>query len=228
MDAKFFESLFEGDSPNGVKLGMGLTGGDFWPRPAGCQNLYRGRSMVSIDLANILAVADITATELGPPGWLEHQAATTYFYIVRRANSCGAEERTLGAAVKIALDSNGNLSEPVCNSVFSVRARQKEGDKVELVWFYWPIEQKAACDCFRVYSDNGTGQIDYENAAGQIKYVGRQFYTFQSGPMSDEKNLFCIRALTKAGLEDGFLGQIKIQLNTTKPEAIEVLEIVAI
>ena len=30
MDVKFFDSLYEGDSPNGVKLGMGLTGGDFW------------------------------------------------------------------------------------------------------------------------------------------------------------------------------------------------------
>ena len=228
MDAKFFDSLFEGDSPNGVKLGMGLTGGDFWPRPAGCQNLYRGRSMESIDFTNVLAVADIAEGVIGPPGWLEHQAATTYFYVIRRANSYGAEERSLGAAVKITLDSNGDLSKPRCNNVFSVRARQKQGNKVELVWFYWPIEQKAACDCFKVYWDNGTGQIDYENAAGQIEYVGRQFYTFQSGPVSGEKYLFCIRALTKAGLEDGFLGQIKIQLNTTKPEAIEVLEVVAI
>ena len=35
MDTKFFDSLYEGDSANGFKLCMGLTGGDFWARASG-------------------------------------------------------------------------------------------------------------------------------------------------------------------------------------------------
>jgi hypothetical protein len=52
MEAKFFDSLYEGDSPHGIKLGMGLTGGDFWPRIAGCQVLYRGHGIDRIDFSN--------------------------------------------------------------------------------------------------------------------------------------------------------------------------------
>lgn len=224
MDMKFFDSLFEGDSPNGAKLGMGLTGGDFWPRPGGCQNLYRGQSIATVDFTKVLSVADIAEEQLGPPSWIEHNPGATYFYVVRRANRCGDEEQTLGGVVKIAFDSGGNLSEPKCNSVFGATAWQMGGNKIELLWFYRPIEQEAAPDCFKVYWDNGSGQIDYQNAIVEVDYVGRRFYGWQSGPMSGEKYIFCIRALTKTGLEDGFLGQIKICLNTTQPEAVEILE----
>jgi len=49
MDHAFFNSLFEGDSSNGRKLCMGLTGGDFWARITGCQNLYRGDTALEIN-----------------------------------------------------------------------------------------------------------------------------------------------------------------------------------
>jgi hypothetical protein len=224
MDVKFFDSLYEGDSPNGVKLGMGLTGGDFWPRPAGCQNLYRGISMEAIDFANILTVAGPSETQIASPNWLEHLPLTTYFYLVRRANSCGQEEHTLGAAEKVVIDSFGNLAEPRCNSVFSVRVRQIDANKIELVWFYLPIDQEASPYCFRVYGDNGSGQIDYDNPVTQIDYVGRKFYTWRSETLSANKYLFCIRAQTETGVDDGFLGQIKVHLETSKPGAIEILE----
>jgi len=74
MDAKFFDSLYEGDSANGVKLGMGLTGGDFWPRVGGCQNLYRGQDGSTIDFENILAVTEIEEESITVPGFAGHQA----------------------------------------------------------------------------------------------------------------------------------------------------------
>jgi len=228
MDAKFFDSLYEGDSPNGVKLGMCLTGGDFWPLSAGCQSLYRGTSMDTVDFANILGVSDITKDEISPPNWLEHNPSTTYFYVLRRCNCCGNEERSLGAAVKIAIDSNGDLSKCRCNSIFSVKAIQVEGDKIKLVWFYWPIEQEAEPDSFKVYWDNGTGQIDYENPVAVIDYFGRAFYTWQSAALTGEAYLFCIRVVTSTGADDEFTGQITIQLRTTKPDSIEILEAVVV
>jgi hypothetical protein len=228
MDSKFFDSLYEGESPNGVKLGMVLTGGEFWPRPDGCQNLYRGTSMEAIDFESILAVAGQTETQIAGPVWLEHLPARTYFYLLRRANGCGREEHTLGAAEKIVIDSFGDLAKPKCNSVFSVRARQIDADKIELVWFYRPIEQKAAPACFRIYSDNGSRQIDYENPVAQIDYIGRMFYTWRSEMLPAGKYLFCIRALSTSGGEDGFLGQIKMHLETTAPNAIGILEAEAV
>jgi hypothetical protein len=226
MDAKFFSSLYEGDSPNGVKLGMGLTGGDFWPRPNGCQNLYRGPDLSgeAIDFENILASAGISQTQITAPSWLPHLPSTTHFYLVRRANGCGQEEHTLGAAEIIVIDETGELAEPRCNNVFSVKACQIDGDRVELVWFYHSIGQKAAPARFEIHSDNGSGQIDYENAVAQMDYTGRRFYSWQSETLPAEKYLFCIKAFTAEDESDGSPGRVEIHLDRTKPGAIEILQ----
>jgi len=157
MDAKFFDSLYEGDSPNGVKLGMGLTGGDFWPRAAGCSVLYRGPGMEQIDFANLLSVAEAGASEISPPGYVTNNSGTIYFYVIRRANNCGCEEQTLAAAVKISIDAGGELAEPQPNSIFEARAEQVEGNKIQLVWYYCPIEQQSSPVCFNLYYDDRAG-----------------------------------------------------------------------
>ena len=224
MDGKFFDGLYEGDSANGVKLCMGLTGGDFWARIEGCQNLYRGGSMEKIDFDNVMAISEIADGTISPPVWLEHSSSATYFYVVRRANCCGVEEYTFGGSVKVSFDSQGDLIQPGCNSVFNIKALQVFGDKVLLIWFYQPVDQGAGPSCFRIYSDDGGDEIDYENAAAEIDYGGRRFYNWQSGVLNGDKYLFCIRAVSTEGVEDDFLGQIRIHLNKTKPEAVEILE----
>ena len=227
MDAKFFDSLYEGDSPNGVKLGMGLTDGDFWPRVAGCSVLYRGPGMEQIDFANLLVVAEAGASEISPPGYVTHNSGTIYFYVIRRANNCGCEEQTLAAAVKISIDAGGELAEPQPNNIFEARAEQVEGNKIQLVWYYCPIEQQSSPVCFNLYYDAGTGQIDYENAIATISYAGRRFYSYQSGTLDAGKYLFAIRAEDAAGMENASSAQIEIQLDTTSPDAIEILSVEA-
>ncbi len=227
MDAKFFDSLYEGDSPNGVKLGMGLTGGDFWPRVAGCSVLYRGPSMDLIDLMNILAVAEAEASEISPPNYVPHNSGSIYFYVVSRANNCGYEEQTLAAAVKVSIDAGGELAEPQPNSIFEVRAEQVEGNKIQLVWYYCPIEQQSPPACFKVYYDDGTGQIDYENPISTLSYTGRRFYSYKSDVLDGDKYLFAIRAEDAAGMENTSLARIEIQLDTTSPDTIEILSVEA-
>ena len=227
MDAKFFDSLYEGDSPNGVKLGMGLTGGDFWSRVAGCSVLYRGPSMDLIDLMNILAVAEAEASEISPPNYVPHNSGSIYFYVVSRANNCGYEEQTLAAAVKVSIDAGGELAEPQPNSIFEVRAEQVEGNKIQLVWYYCPIEQQSPPACFKVYYDDGTGQIDYENPISTLSYTGRRFYSYKSDVLDGDKYLFAIRAEDAAGMENTSLARIEIQLDTTSPDTIEILSVEA-
>ena len=228
MDAKFFDSLYEGDSPNGVKLGMGLTGGDFWPRIAGCQMLYRGPGMGLIDFTNILAVAETEAFEISPSSHVPHNSGSTYFYVIRRANNCGYEERTLAAAVKVSIDASGELTKPRPNNIFEARAEQVDGNKVRLVWYYCPIEQQSPPACFKVYYDAGTGQIDYENPITTISYAGRRFYSYQSDALDADKYLFAIRAEDAAGMENASLARIKVHLDTASPGAINILSAEAV
>ena len=81
MDAKFFDSLYEGDSANGVKLCLGLTGGDFWAQVAGCQNLYRGPNAETIDFDTLLMVAGIDDKSLTVPIFTGHEADRSYVYV---------------------------------------------------------------------------------------------------------------------------------------------------
>ena len=228
MDAKFFDSLYEGDSLNGVKLGMGLTGGDFWPRVAGCSMLYRGPSMDLIDFTNMLAVAEAKASEISPPSYISHEGGSIYFYVVRRVNNCGCEEHTLAAVVKVSIDASGEMAEPQPNNVFEARAEQVDGNKIRLVWYYCPSEQQSPPACFKVYYDTGTGQIDYENPIATISYAGRRFYSYQSDTLDAGKYLFAIRAEDADGMENASLARIKVHLDTTSPGAINILNAKAV
>lgn len=228
MDAKFFDSLYEGGSPNGVKLGMGLTGGDFWPRVAGCSMLYRGFGMDLIDFSNILAVSEAEASEVSPPNYISHDSGSVYFYVIRRANNCGREENTLSSAVKVSIDSNGELAEPLPNNVFETRFEQVDGNKIWLVWYYCPIEQQSQPMFFKVYYDAGTGQIDYENPIATISYIGRGFYTYLSDLLDGGKYLFDIRAEDVAGRENYSFSTIEVNLDITNPSSINILSTKAV
>ncbi len=224
MDAKFFDSLYEGDSANGVKLGMGLTGGDFWARLGGCQNLYRGPNAETIDFDTILATRDIEEDSITVPGFTGHQVLSSYVYVLRRTNICGYEERTFRAALKVRFDGQGNLIEPGCNDVFTLTARQVAGPRIRLLWYYFPIGQADECDSFNIYWDSGTGQINYETALGSVDYAGPRYYGFETGVLSEDKYQFCVRSVMKDGQENEHLGKVQIQIRDLAPQGVETLE----
>lgn len=184
--------------------------------------------MEEIDFANILAVTEQDDCEISPPGYISHSSGSTYFYIIRRFNSCGYQERTLAAAVKFSIEPNGEPAEPKPNKVFDSISELKDGNKIRLVWFYCPIEQKSKPVCFNVYYDNRTGQIDYQNPLAKIGYKGLKFYSFQSGTLEAGKYLFAIRAEGSGELENSSLAQLKIQLDTINLNAINIVRAEAV
>jgi hypothetical protein len=217
------EVLFNGMTTNAFKLGTVLSLGWFWARIAGCSALYRGYNMEEIDFTDILAVAEQDDCEISPPGYISHNSSSTYFYIIRRFNSCGYQERTLAAAVKFSIESNGEPAEPKPNKVFESISGPVDGSKIRLVWFYCPIEQDSQPACFNIYYDNRTGQIDYQNPLAKIDYKGRKFYSFQSDTLEVGKYLFAIRAEDAVGLENSSLAQIKIQLSPANLNSIKII-----
>lgn len=217
------EALFAGQTSNAFKLGTVLTLGWFWSRLAGCSVLYRGGSVETVDSCNILIVAEADASEIRPPNYLQHSSNTTYFYVIRRANSCGSQEYTLGASVRLSIDANGDMARPKPNSIFAARAEQVAGNRVQLLYFYCPIEQESQPMHFKLYFDNGTGQIDYENAIASISYAGRLFYSYISDVFGEGTYLFAIKVEDAVGTEDGSSGRIKFQLDTKSPDAIDIV-----
>jgi hypothetical protein len=219
------EALFNGMTANAFKLGTTLSLGWFWVRVAGCSVLYRGFSMGEIDFVNILAVDEKNALEISPSSYISHNGSSTYFYVVRRFNNCGYQERTLAASVKVSIESNGELAEPQPNKVFDSGAKLVDGNKIQLVWYYCLLEQKSQPMCFNVYYDGRTGQIDYENPLVIISYKGRKFYSYQSGALEAGRYLFAIRTEDASGKENSSLARLRIQFNTTNPDAIDILSV---
>lgn len=217
------EALFAGMTSNAFKLGTVLSLGWFWPRTTGCSVLYRGGSMETIDFTNILAVTALEAEQIGPPSYVTHASSTTYFYVVRRANNCGDLEHTLAAAVKVTIDADGELAQVKPNSIFEAKSEQIDGGKIQLLWYYCPGDQESEPTYFKVYYDSGTGQIDYESPLITISYMGRRFYSYQSSTLEAGRYMFAIRAEDTNGMESSSLAQLKIELDTTSPDAVDIL-----
>lgn len=229
METKWLkEALFTGMTSNAFKLGTVLSAGWFWMRIGGCSVLYRGPSMYQIEFGDILAVTDIDSEQIAVPGWLSHESDTTYYYVVRRANLCGVKEQSLKAATKVIFDEDGELFEPGPNIVFDIRVRRIESDKVELVWFYCPLEQREEPSCFKVYSDSGSGQIDYDTAAAEVDYVGRRFYSYVTEQLDAGVYLFAVRAEDEHGKQVSSSAVISIQLGSSDEVCFEVLEVVVL
>jgi len=222
------EALFNGMTANAFKLGTTLSLGWFWVRVAGCSVLYRGPSMEQIDFVNILTVAEQDACEISPPSYIPHNSSSTYFYVIRRFNNCGYQEHTLTAAVKVSIKSSGDLAEPQPNKISGSRAKHVDGNKIQLFWFYCPLEQKSQVVCFNVYHDGGMGQIDYENPIAIISYKGRKFYSHQSSALDEGRYLFAIRAEDAGGIENSSLAQLRTQLAIANPDAINILSAEAV
>jgi len=217
------EALFNGMTAHAFKLGTTLSLGWFWVRAAGCSVLYRGPSMERIDFTNILTVAEQDACEISPPSYILHNSGSTYFYVIRRFNNCGYQELTLAAAAKVSIDASGELEKPQPNNIFNSKAEQVNGNRIQLVWFYCPLEQKSQPICFNIYYDGGTGQIDYENPLAKIGYEGQRFYSYQSGALSAGGYLFTVRAEDVDGIENSPSARLRIQLDTTNPDVIGIL-----
>jgi hypothetical protein len=203
MDSKFCTGLFEGDNANGVRLSMGLTGGDFWARVGGCRNAYRGDSgggADEIDFTKVLAVCDIESSEIGISG-VVHEADKSYLYAVRSVNCAGIEEQSLGVLERISFDAEGAIIAKTCNSVLDVTVEQVRESKARISWRYCPINEQVECTGFCVYSNGGSGEVDFVNAISSVKYTRKGVFSFESDKLVPGKWRFCVGAVSALGYE---------------------------
>ena len=228
MDVKFFDSLYEGDSADGVKLCMGVTGGDFWPRSSGCILLYRGLSEEAVDYNDVLSVAEINSISIEAPNYLQHQNGETYFYTVRSVSGFGEEEKTSRALVKIVLDVQGDLEPGSPNGIYSSYAEQINPDEVMIMWYYNPISQVREPGCFNIYGNSGSGPVDYQNSIGSVNYIGRKYYSWQISSLVSGAYRFSIRAEDANGVEDKSYEELLIGIDVGSSGAVKVLGIVSI
>jgi len=224
----FKGSLFAGMTSNAFKLGTTLSLGWFWTRIEGCSVLNRGPSMEDMDFESVLSVSNTEDASISPPACTPHQSNSRYFYAVRRFNRCGLQERTLAAAVSVSIRADGNMAEPQPNSVFSSTAEVTDGDKVRLRWFYSALQQKSPPARFKIYHDDRTGEIDYENPIAAVEYAGQKFYGYKSSSLPAGRYLFAVRAEDAGCVEDASRMPLRTQMQSGNPGSIGVLSVEAV
>jgi len=182
--------------------------------------------MEGVNFENVLAVAEPDADEISLPSYLSHEAGEVYFYVVRCANGCGDIERTLRAVAKVAIDDDGKLGKGRPKGVFGLRAEQGQDGKVEIAWHYCPMEQESVPAEMRIYGDDGTGEIDYQNPVAMVTYKGRRFYRKKIERPADGRYRFAVRATDSEGNENGSTKTVEIETSGRSVEAIGIIGVI--
>ena len=182
--------------------------------------------MDGVDFENVLAVAEPDANEISLPSYLSNEAGEVYFYVVRCANGRGDIERTLRTAVKIAIDGDGKLGKGRPNGVFGLRAEQGQDGQIEIAWIYNPMEQDGVPVEMRIYGDNGTGEIDYQNPVAVVKYKGRRIYRHKIETAENRRYRFAVRAANSEGNENGSTKIVEIETAGRSVEAIGIVGVI--
>lgn len=219
------DALFSGMTARAFRLGTVLSRSWFWMRVEGCSLLYGGEGMERIDFANVMTVGGLNDGRISPPVYLVPEAGSTCFYVVRRVNKCGLEEQTLSAAVKVAIDAEGNIAELQPNAVFQMKVRQVEGGKAQLTWFYSPIGQKSEPAFFNIYHDNQTGWINYENPTATVAYKGRRFYSYETQTLQPGRYIFAVGAEDRLGRKNNSTARIVLQLCDSTVDEVDIVSV---
>ncbi len=160
---------------------------------------------------------------ISPPSYLSHNSNSTYFYVTRRFNNCGYQEKTLTAAAKVSIGADGELQDPQPNKIFTSRIEQAGDNGIRLIWFYCPLEQKSPPVRFNVYYDDRTKQIDYQTPLASVSYQGRKFYSYRSGALTAGRYLFAVKAEDANGKESSSWAQLSVQLNAASLDPARIL-----
>lgn len=169
MDTKFFNSVYEGDSPEGLKLCMGITGGDFWSRISGCHTVYSGQDG-NIDYDELLAVMDLDDTQVS----IAHQNLppnTIWEYIRRQVSGCGMESDDSPGCI-VAIDADGDMIGKAPNKPLSVTVEVLSGGRLKLRWRYTVLNEEVAPTGFKIYMDSGSG-FDFDTPQATVLYRSR-------------------------------------------------------
>ena len=219
MDTGFFNSMSDGDFGNGFILCQSLTEGDFWTRRQGCYCVYRGCNRLdNIDHEHIVGSCSETGL-LNLPDYLTHEANTDYYYALRRASSTGKQEYGTVSIVCLSLDTNAERHAERPNMVLDLQARPTHDGKIDLSWWYWPISQAAEPVSFAIFSDNGSGTIDYTNPLSIISYTGRHCYvaTVSAGDTATQR--FSVRSVATGGTHDGNCAFVTATADSVGPDS---------
>lgn len=98
--------------------------------------------------------------------------------------------------------------------------------KVKLEWEYFEDKTNAVVTVFKVYTDNGTGTVDFSSSIGSVVRntdILNTAHAFTSGILTTDAKRefkFVVRAETAAGIDDRNIDFIEVDLFGQKPMSV--------
>jgi hypothetical protein len=200
----YYDPIHRGWTPGGIANGVCATSGFFFPRIRGGYNLRRGEGSVPDGSAPIVGAAGADADTIRTLPWIGHEADTTYVYRLTAINGGGVENFIDAITAETPFDASAIWLGARPNPPGDLRVTPSVNGSFVLRWTYTVNGEQAEPASFNVYSDGGTGSIDFENPAANLTYRrGRFHYDYTSiGFAHGTKVRWAVRAVTGAGVED--------------------------
>lgn len=192
--------------------GMGATLGEAWPGLSGQYNLCRGEGAEAIDFANPVGATSPTAADPLAlrlyPTW-QQKASTRYTYAMRAIGPGGVESIDVPASPPIVVrtDADAEVVGPLPPSPRRQGAQPRAAGMLLVRWDYLRTSELTPATQFRIYSDAGTGVMDYitpeATIAARKGQAGEGLYQVEVGPFGHGLTVqVVVRSVSAAGVED--------------------------
>jgi len=200
-----YDPVHRGWTPRGIATGVCATGGFFFPRVRGGYHLRRAPGGVPTMSAPIVGAGAAGQTTIREFPWVVHESNAAYVYRLNAVGGGGVEEDGARNITSVAFGPDGSWLGLRPNSPSDVRIACLSGGRFALRWSYNEAGQQAAPSEFRVFTDGGTGSVDYDEPAAVVPGRGRRMhYEYVTGGWPHGTRVkWSIRAYAASGAHDG-------------------------
>ena len=207
-----YDSIHRGWTPRGIANGLCATNGFCFPRMAGGYNLYRGTpGLEDVDTNIPVGAAGAKATQIQTFSWRPHAASTGYVFVLRSIGGGGVESASSDEApsrpqvVSVPFDEAGLPEGLKPNPPTALCVARAADGRFAVSWDYVPRDEETPPAQFKVFTDNGTGVMDYDTPIGTVPYRPRagRFEFVTETHAHGAVRTFGVRSVSTDGSTDG-------------------------
>ena len=137
---------------------------------------------------------------------------------VAAVTACGIEQ-PMGKLRRVAIDGGGTVEDPAPNAPTGLTADPGPGGVIDLSWDYDRDKQSTKPADFAIYSNGGSGAVDYTSPIATVSYTLSRHFTYQAGPYSHGTSVtFAVRARSSGGVDDGNTDEVTATADAQAPD----------
>lgn len=200
-----YDPIHFGLTAAGITNGVFALVGSGFVRIGGGYNLYRGvGAREAVDWSDPVGAAGADASVVKNFSWRGHSPGEAYYYGLRAIGGGGAEECNTAVFSRVEFDDEGTWVGPAANRVGNLWVAPIAGGKFLVRWTYDKQGEAARPSEFRLYTDGGSGSVNYVTPVGTAAYrEGVADYAMESGSFAHGARVrFGVRSATAGGIEE--------------------------